>query len=307
LATEAEATTLEPAPPIAEAAIEDLAPLAAEVSRSEEVQPQLLSAGPEAEAADGAQAQPADPPVARLVDDLLVEDQAHSLIETALDKESSEDGVPETQAFAAPPATAPEDETADRGESPAAGAANDEAEPVESQAIALANDEMAEPAESPAASAANDEPESVESQAIALANDEVAESAELKAIAALNDEAAEPIDSIATAAAKYDAPAESIAAVAPQPQQESRPQQESNAAPTGNEPEGEAANAAFAAETAVPVVIEARGEQEPPQRASSLSVGEGGNAAAPKRDRPANDPLAALYGLSEEELIAVFC
>ena len=45
-------------------------------------------------------------------------------------------------------------------------------------------------------------------------------------------------------------------------------------------------------------------EQEPAQVASS--AGESVSAAATKPRRPANDPLAVLYGLSEEELIALF-
>jgi hypothetical protein len=47
-------------------------------------------------------------------------------------------------------------------------------------------------------------------------------------------------------------------------------------------------------------------EQEPAQVASSPSAGESVSAAATKPRRPANDPLAVLYGLSEEELIALF-
>jgi hypothetical protein len=52
--------------------------------------------------------------------------------------------------------------------------------------------------------------------------------------------------------------------------------------------------------------VPAASEQEPPQVASSPSTGESVIAAAAKPRRPANDPLAALYGLSEEELIALF-
>jgi hypothetical protein len=68
----------------------------------------------------------------------------------------------------------------------------------------------------------------------------------------------------------------------------------------------ETASASAATEAAVPVVPLTRNGQEPAQVASSPSVGESGNAAATKSRRPGNDPLAALYGLSEEELIALF-
>jgi hypothetical protein len=68
----------------------------------------------------------------------------------------------------------------------------------------------------------------------------------------------------------------------------------------------ETASASAVTEAAVPVVPLTRNGQEPAQVASSPSVGESANAAATKSRRPANDPLAALYGLSEEELIALF-
>ena len=68
----------------------------------------------------------------------------------------------------------------------------------------------------------------------------------------------------------------------------------------------ETASAAPAIEADTSAVPAARSEQEPPQVASSPSTGESVIAAAAKPRRPANDPLAALYGLSEEELIALF-
>jgi hypothetical protein len=61
--------------------------------------------------------------------------------------------------------------------------------------------------------------------------------------------------------------------------------------------------AAAADTSAVPAT---RSEQEPPHVASSPSVDESGSVAAKKLLRPANDPFAALHGLSEEELIALF-
>jgi hypothetical protein len=87
----------------------------------------------------------------------------------------------------------------------------------------------------------------------------------------------------------------------------SQPQQAGNVAPAADEPGNAAARAALAAETPGFAIPETRGEQEPPQRASSLRVSESGTVAATKLHRPENDPLAALYGMSEEELIALFC
>ena len=288
-ATEAEAAIETPALLIAEAAIEEPAPRAAEVLHSEEVPPQLSPAGSEAEVVDRAQAEAGDTPVAGLVDNLIADDEhARSQLETVWSNESSEDALPETQAIATPPADALEDDAAERGEAPAIAAANDQAaEPVESQATALPNDGAVEPAESPM---------------IAVAKDEVAEPAESVAIAAPNDEVVERIESMAVAAAKDEVvePAESMTASVP------HPQQKSNAAPAESESEGEAASTALAAEPAASVVAETPSEQEPPRLALS-SFGESGTAAASRPLRPANDPLAALYGLSEEELIALFC
>ena len=68
----------------------------------------------------------------------------------------------------------------------------------------------------------------------------------------------------------------------------------------------ETASAALAIEAGTSAAAATRGGQEPPQVASSPSSGESLTAAAAKPRRPANDPLAALYGLSEEELIALF-
>jgi len=68
----------------------------------------------------------------------------------------------------------------------------------------------------------------------------------------------------------------------------------------------ETASAAPAIEADTSAVPAARSEQEPPQVASSPSTGESVIAAAAKPRRPANDPVGALYGLSEEELIALF-
>jgi len=259
-------------PPVTETAIEAVGQSAAETWRTEEAQPQVSSAGPEAEAVD--RAQPADPPVARLADGLIVDDeQARSSLETVSDNESTEDAAAERQLIVASPAAALRDEVAERGES---------------QTIASANSELVKPVGLPA---------------IAAAKEEVAGPADSAAVAAPNDEAFESIESIAIAATtdEVNQPAESI--TAPPPHR----QQESNVAPAANEPQGESVSAAIAAETAVPVVTETRSEQEPTQRASLHSAGQSGIAAPTKRDRPANDPLAALYGLSEEELIALFC
>jgi hypothetical protein len=68
----------------------------------------------------------------------------------------------------------------------------------------------------------------------------------------------------------------------------------------------ETASAALAIEAGTSAAAATRGGQEPPQVASSPSSGESLTAAAAKPRRPANAPLAALYGLSEEELIALF-
>jgi len=68
----------------------------------------------------------------------------------------------------------------------------------------------------------------------------------------------------------------------------------------------EAASASPAVEADTSEVPVTHREQEPAQVASSPSVGESVSAAATKPRRPANDPLAVLYGLSEEELIALF-
>jgi hypothetical protein len=136
---------------------------------------------------------------------------------------------------------------------------------------------------------------------------------------------AEPADDVAL-------PAELPAAMALRPQQE-HPQDSINVAAEMPEDKGEAAGAALAIEAAraapvvevastmpvvetpsassaieaaAPVVPVTRGGREPTQLASSPSVGESVTVAAIKSRRPANDPFAALYGLSEEELIALF-
>ena len=66
----------------------------------------------------------------------------------------------------------------------------------------------------------------------------------------------------------------------------------------------EVASASTALEADTSEVPVTHHEQEPAQVASS--AGESVSAAATKPRRPANDPLAVLYGLSEEELIALF-
>jgi hypothetical protein len=136
---------------------------------------------------------------------------------------------------------------------------------------------------------------------------------------------AEPADDVAV-------PAESALAAALRPQQEP-PQDHINVAAEMPVDKDEAASAALAGEaasmaptvaaaSAVPIVetvsasaaVEAGvpdvpvtpSGHEPAQEASSPSVGEGVTVAATKSRRPANDPFAALYGLSEEELIALF-
>jgi hypothetical protein len=122
---------------------------------------------------------------------------------------------------------------------------------------------------------------------------------------------AEPADDAAV-------PAESLAAATPPLQDDI------NVAAEAPDHKDEAASAVVAGEaaSAAPVIetasaspaVEAdtstipatRSEQEPAQVASSPFVGESGSVAATKPRRPANDPLAVLYGLSEEELIALF-
>jgi hypothetical protein len=81
-------------------------------------------------------------------------------------------------------------------------------------------------------------------------------------------------------------------------------------------PTVEAASAAPVVETAGvcagieaeidPVAPVSRSGHEVAQVGSSSSVGESVTVAATKSRRPAHDPLAVLYGLSEEELIALF-
>ena len=131
---------------------------------------------------------------------------------------------------------------------------------------------------------------------------------------------AEPTDCVAV-------PAESPAAVVLHPQQQPlqddvMPEDKDEAASVAvaieaanmasaveSESEGiaiEAASASPAVEADTSEVPVTHREQEPAQVASSPSVGESVSAAATKPRRPANDPLAVLYGLSEEELIALF-
>ena len=131
---------------------------------------------------------------------------------------------------------------------------------------------------------------------------------------------AEPTDCVAV-------PAESPAAVVLHPQQQPlqddvMPEDKDEAASVAvaieaanmasaveSESEGiaiEAASASPAVEADTSEVPVTHREQEPAQVASSPSVGESVSAAATKSRRPANDPLAVLYGLSEEELIALF-
>jgi hypothetical protein len=136
-ATEAAATIEPAAPVIMSVALDEPAPGAAEVRR-EDVQQQAPSASAEADTADGAQAEPADTPVARSLDDVTVdEEQARSLREFVSNDESSEHAVAEPQAIAAPPAAAP-----------TIAAANDDViEPVEPQALTLSDHEAAGPAQ----------------------------------------------------------------------------------------------------------------------------------------------------------------
>jgi len=107
----------------------------------------------------------------------------------------------------------------------------------------------------------------------------------------------------AQAAAKDPAPepAEPIAPAVP------RAEQESDVARPANDQEVRSASTAHTIEAAVPVAAAAYSDPEPPPAAApSLSIGETQMAVAAKSRAPSNDPLAALYGLSEEELIALF-
>ena len=107
----------------------------------------------------------------------------------------------------------------------------------------------------------------------------------------------------AQAAAKDQAPepAEPIAPAVP------RAAQESDVARPANDQEARSASTAHTIEAAVPVAAAAcSGPEPPPAAAPSLSIGETQMAVAAKSRAPSNDPLAALYGLSEEELIALF-
>ena len=95
-------------------------------------------------------------------------------------------------------------------------------------------------------------------------------------------------------------PAEPIAPAVP------RAEQESDVARPASDQEARSASTAHTIEAAVPVAAAAYSDPEPPPAAApSLSIGETQMAVAAKSRAPSNDPLAALYGLSEEELIAL--
>jgi hypothetical protein len=64
--------------------------------------------------------------------------------------------------------------------------------------------------------------------------------------------------------------------------------------------------AAPVVETTAATIAAPVGENEPNQLPSSPVIGKGATAAEIVNRRPASDPLAAFYGLSEEELIALF-
>ena len=118
--------------------------------------------------------------------------------------------------------------------------------------------------------------------------------------AAVDDDAVYEAPAIGESVDDAAVPAESPAA-APHPQDNINVVAEIPEAPVI-----ETASAALAIEAGTSAAAATRGGQEPPQVASSPSSGESLTAAAAKPRRPANDPLAALYGLSEEELIALF-
>lgn len=134
--------------------------------------------------------------------------------------------------------------------------------------------------------------------------------------AAVDDDAVYEAPAIGESVDDAAAPAESPAA-APHPQDDINvvaeiPEHKDEAASAvavesvSAAPVIETASAALAIEAGTFAVPATRGGREPPQVASSPSCGESVTAAAAKPRRPANDPLAALYGLSEEELIALF-
>ena len=116
--------------------------------------------------------------------------------------------------------------------------------------------------------------------------------------AAVDDDAVYEAPAIGESVDDAAVPAESPAA-APHPQDNINVVAEIPEAPVI-----ETASAALAIEAGTSAAAATRGGQEPPQVASSPSSGESLTAAAAKPRRPANDPFAALYGLSEEELIA---
>jgi hypothetical protein len=134
--------------------------------------------------------------------------------------------------------------------------------------------------------------------------------------AAVDDDAVYEAPAIGESVDDAAAPAESPAA-APHPQDDINvvaeiPEHKDEAAravaveSVSAAPVIETASAALAIEAGTSAAAVTRGGQEPPQVASSPSGGESLTAGAAKPRRPANDPLAALYGLSEEELIALF-
>jgi hypothetical protein len=138
----------------------------------------------------------------------------------------------------------------------------------ETQAIAEPTDDVAVPAESPAAAALHPQEEPPQDYINVAA--EMPEDKDEAASTALTDEAASMAPTVEAASAA---------------------------------PVVETASASSAIEVAVSV---ARDGQELAQVESSASVGESVTVGATKPHRPANDPFAALYGLSEEELIALF-
>ena len=134
--------------------------------------------------------------------------------------------------------------------------------------------------------------------------------------AAVGDDATSVAQAIAEPVDDATVPAESPAA-APRPQDDINivveiPERKEEAASAvavesaSAAPVIETASAAPAVEADMSTGPATRSEQELTQIASSPSTGESESNAAAKPRRPANDPLAVLYGLSEEELIALF-
>jgi hypothetical protein len=302
VASEAEATVETPPPPVvteAEAAIDTLAPVATEAEVTIET---LAPAASETEAAIGPLGLVATDAEAAIETLVPVASEAEVAIETPTPFAAEAEAAIEASAPVAPEAEATIESRADEF---SAGPVAEVPHRPEAEGVYKSQAEAADtPLTPPVDILISDE-----NHARALldaASDQ----------ATVGDDAVPEAPVIAEPADDAGAPVESAAA-APHPQDDVNvvveiPEHKDEAARAVavESPSAalviETASAAPAIEADTSAVPAARSEQEPPQVASSPSTGESVIAAAAKPRRPANDPLAALYGLSEEELIALF-